>query len=157
MSAVAGWCSLDIMPHAGADVLRHISQGDRRLRSTVRGKLGPGRQIAVDHPGSSVLTLRAGGDRQLSMKTLLLMAIGLVVCLVLFVTGIFLPARSHRMQREVDGLTRKGEQKSKRRAGRFGDLTGSALARMRRAANKSARKGRELRDNVPLVRRKGPK
>jgi hypothetical protein len=92
--------------------------------------------------------------RGASMKILLLAVIAAVVCVVLFVTGVLLPARSRRMQGHVDRLTSKGEQKGKRRAGRLGDLTGEALARMRRAADKSAEKGREIHDEVPAARRK---
>jgi hypothetical protein len=80
------------------------------------------------------------------VKTLLFVMIGAVVCVVLFVAGIFRPRRSRRMQGGLDRLTRSGEQKSKRRAGTLGDLTGSALTWMRKAVDKSAEKGRALHD-----------
>jgi hypothetical protein len=78
------------------------------------------------------------------MKTLLLIVLAAVVCVVLFVVGIFLPARSRRMQEGVDRLSRKGERKSEEKAGPFRGITRSGLRFLRGAADKSAQKGREI-------------
>jgi hypothetical protein len=77
------------------------------------------------------------------MKVILLAVIVVVVCIVLFLSGIFSPNRSRRMQKRVDHLSQGGERKAQK-AGRVGERTGSALRAARRAADKSARKGREI-------------
>jgi hypothetical protein len=78
------------------------------------------------------------------MKTIFLIVLLGAVCVALFLAGVFFPARSRRMQRGVDRLSRKGERKSEGKAGRFGNLTRSGLRLMRRAADKSAERGRDV-------------
>ncbi|MDQ4005983.1 MAG: DUF6411 family protein [Actinomycetota bacterium] len=82
------------------------------------------------------------------MKVLLLVGLLAVVCVVLFVTGIISPKRSRTMQRSVDRLARKGERKGDRNAGRLGNLSRSGLAAMRRAANRSGRRGRKIHEQL---------
>jgi hypothetical protein len=79
---------------------------------------------------------------------LLLASVVVVVCLVLFVVAVFAPARSRKMQNAVGRASRKGERKSDRRAGRFGDLTRSVLRVSRKAVDKSAEKGRDVHRKV---------
>ena len=83
------------------------------------------------------------------MKVLLLAVIVVVVCVVLFLVGVVAPARSRRLQRSVDRLSRKGEDTSDRNAGRLGDANRMMLEKMRRAADASAEKGREVHDRLP--------
>jgi hypothetical protein len=80
------------------------------------------------------------------MKLVLVVVIVVVVCVILFVAGLLFPARSRRMQREVDDVSEKGEEAAERKPGRFRHLTSSALRLMQRAADKSAEKGRELHE-----------
>jgi hypothetical protein len=82
------------------------------------------------------------------MKALLLLGVLAVVCVVLFVVGVFSPRRSRRMQEGVDRLTRTGERKSDQKAGRFGDATERGLRLMRKAADRSARKGRDAHQKL---------
>lgn len=86
--------------------------------------------------------------RALLLVGVLIQIVGLggvvvVLCIVLFFAGVFRPGRSKRMQSVVDRLSMKGEEKSDRRAGPFGDATESSLKTARKAADKSAEKGRE--------------
>ena len=83
------------------------------------------------------------------MKVLVLALVVALVCVVLFVVGVVAPARSRRMQRSVDRLSRKGEDTSDRNAGRLGDANRKMLEKMRHAADASAEKGRELHDRLP--------
>ncbi len=71
-----------------------------------------------------------------------------VVCVVLFVAGVFRPGRSRRMQDGVDRASMKAEEKSDRRAGPFGDLTESSLRVARRTADTSAEAGRKANDKL---------
>ena len=80
------------------------------------------------------------------MKALLLVVILAIVCVVLFIAGVISPRRSRRMQDGVDRLSLRGEDKSDRRAGRFGDVTRKSLEKMRGGADASAEKGREVHD-----------
>ena len=82
------------------------------------------------------------------MKAVLLILLLVLVCAVLFAVGILSPRRSHKIQRVVDRLARKGEIKGDRSAGRFGDLTQKGLKQSRNAADTSARKGREIHDRI---------
>jgi hypothetical protein len=82
------------------------------------------------------------------VKALVLIVILALVCVVLFVVGAFSPKRSRRLQRSVDRLSGKGEAKADRHAGRAGDLTEEMLERMRRAADASARKGRDVHKRI---------
>jgi hypothetical protein len=82
------------------------------------------------------------------LKALLVVVVVVVVCLVLFVVAVFSPARSRKIQNGVGRAARKGERKGDRRAGRFGDLTRSVLRVSRKAADRSAQKGRDVRRKV---------
>lgn len=72
----------------------------------------------------------------------------LVVCIVLFLTGVLRPGRSRRMQGGVDRTSMKAEEKSDRAAGLFGDVTESSLRTARKTADKSAEAGREAHDKL---------
>jgi hypothetical protein len=78
---------------------------------------------------------------------LLLLAIVMVV--VLFVAGLVAPRKSRRLQQRVSRLLRRGERKGDRKAGRFGDWTEDALRWIRKAGNRSAKAGRNLRRKLP--------
>jgi hypothetical protein len=80
------------------------------------------------------------------VKALILIVLLAVVCVVLFIAGVISPRRSRRMQEGVDRLSRWGEDKGDRRAGRFGDVSRKSLKKMRGGADASARKGREVHD-----------
>ncbi len=82
------------------------------------------------------------------MKALLAIVIVLAVCVLLFVTGVFSPTRSKRMQAKVDELSMKAENKSDENAGKLGDATRAGLERSRAAADASARAGRRVHDKV---------
>lgn len=82
------------------------------------------------------------------MKALLLLLFLLIVCVVLFVAGVISPRRSKRLQSAVDKLSKKGEDKSDRSAGRVGDATHNALEKARSAADASARSGRRVHDKI---------
>ncbi len=71
-----------------------------------------------------------------------------VVCLVLFVTGVFSPSKSKRMQNKVDSLARKGEKKGDDKGGKFGDAMQDALKKSRKAADASARAGRRVHEKA---------
>ena len=81
------------------------------------------------------------------MKILLLAGL-LILCIVLFVLGVFSPERSRRAQRAVDDLSKKAEDKSDRNGGRLGDFTRDALETARGAADASARAGRRVNEKV---------
>ena len=78
------------------------------------------------------------------MKALILGVVVLLVCAVLFVTGVISPGRSRRMQRGVGRVANKGKRKGDNNAGRFGDMTRDMLQHAHDAADASAEKGREL-------------
>ena len=82
------------------------------------------------------------------MKALLLIVVLLLVCMVLFLAGVFSPRSSKRMQGKVDGLTKKGESKSDKKAGRLGDLTRDGLEKARSTADASARAGRTVNEKL---------
>ena len=80
---------------------------------------------------------------------LLLLAIGLLIlCIVLFILGVFSPDRSRRAQRAVDDLSKKAEDRSDKSGGRLGDLTRDALETARGAADASARAGRRANQKM---------
>jgi hypothetical protein len=79
------------------------------------------------------------------MKILLLVAAAVLICAILFLAGVFFPRRSRQLQGDVDRVTRKGEEKADRKGGRLGSMTRSALDLVRKAANRSAEKGRQAR------------
>lgn len=82
------------------------------------------------------------------MKVLVLILVMAVVCVVLFIAGVFFPGRSRSMQRGVARLVGKGEDKGDENAGRVGDLTRDSLKKMRKAADASAEKGRAVNERV---------
>ncbi len=82
------------------------------------------------------------------MKALLLVVFVAVLCVVLFLVGFVSPRRSRRVQARVGRVSRKGEAKGDRNAGRVGDATRKSLERMRSAADASAEKGRSAHDKV---------
>ncbi|HEX2090474.1 MAG TPA: hypothetical protein VHI54_11205 [Actinomycetota bacterium] len=71
-----------------------------------------------------------------------------VVCLVLFLTGVVRPGRSRKLQDGVDRASAKAEEKSDQGAGLFGDATESSLRAARRTADKSAEAGREAHNKL---------
>jgi hypothetical protein len=79
------------------------------------------------------------------MKILLLVVVAVLICVILFLAGVISPRRSRQLQGDVDRVTRKGEEKADRKGGRLGSMTRSALDLLRRAANRSAEKGRQVR------------
>jgi hypothetical protein len=81
-------------------------------------------------------------------QILVVAGIAVVLCIVLFVTGVIRPGKSRRMQDGVDRASTKAEEKSDRRAGPFGDVTGSSLRAARKTADKSAEVGREAHDKL---------
>ena len=82
------------------------------------------------------------------MKIVLLAIALLVLCIVLFVLGVFSPERSRRAQYAVDDLSRKAEDKGAESGGRLGDMTRDALEAARGAADASARAGRRVNEKV---------
>ena len=78
------------------------------------------------------------------MKIILLAVIAAVVCVVLFIAGVISPRRSRKMQRGVDHLVEKGEERAGDNAGRLGDATEASLRKMRGASDASAQKGRDV-------------
>lgn len=82
------------------------------------------------------------------MKVLVLFLAVALVCVVLFVLGIFSPAKSRRMQRSTDDFSEKLEKKSSIKAGRLGDMVEKAMRKSRHAADRSGEKGREIHDHT---------
>ena len=82
------------------------------------------------------------------MKALVIVLILLVVCVVLFILGVFSPRSSKRLQGGVDKLSKKGEGKSDRNVGKAGDMTRDALEKARGAADASARAGRRVNEKL---------
>lgn len=82
------------------------------------------------------------------MKLLVLFLVVGVVCAVLFVTGVFSPRCSRRMQRATDKSARKAEREGGRRAGKFGNMAARAFRKSRKAADASASKGREVHRRI---------
>ena len=82
------------------------------------------------------------------MKLVLLFAVVAIICVALFLTGVFSPRRSRKMQRTTDELAAKGESKGERKAGKMGDMARHAVAKSRKAADRSASKGREVNRRV---------
>lgn len=82
------------------------------------------------------------------MKALLPIVVVLLVCIVLFVAGIFSPRRSRRMQRRYSDLSKKTEGKSGDTAGPVGDITRTGLEKARHGADASARAGRRVNNEL---------
>jgi hypothetical protein len=82
------------------------------------------------------------------MKVVVLVVVIVAICAVLFVTGVVSPPRSRRLQGLTDRFSMKAERKGDQKGGRLGDFTRDALEKSRRAVDRSAEKGRELRDKI---------
>lgn len=82
------------------------------------------------------------------IQVLALAGVVVVVCVVLFIAGMFRPGRSRRMQDGVARASMKAEAKSDRTAGPFGDATESSLRAARKTVDKSAEAGRETHDKL---------
>ena len=80
------------------------------------------------------------------MRVLLLVIV--LVCIVLFVAGVFAPERSKRMQTWVAQKLHMGERHADEKAGKVGDLTNSMLEKSRSATNASARGGRKVNEKA---------
>ena len=108
------------------------------------------------HATRSVTSVRAGKEPPVNLllmvgllaQVLGLAAVAVVVCVVLFLTGAIRPGRARRMQGGVERLSKKGEEKSDRTAGPIGEATESSLRVARKAADKSAEKGRQAHDKL---------
>ena len=88
------------------------------------------------------------------MKALLPMLVLLIVCGVLFVTGVLSPRPSKRMQQAYGDASKKAEEKSNSNGGRVGDIAGDALEKGRHAAEGSGRAGRRVNKKLPGKRKK---
>ena len=82
------------------------------------------------------------------MKVVLLVTLVGVICVALFVTGLLSPSRSRRLQSRTDSVAGRVQDKGERKAGRMGDMFGSALRKSRKATGRSAEKGRELHERL---------
>ena len=82
------------------------------------------------------------------MKAAVLLVVVAVVCVVLFVTGVFSPRASRRLQTKSSGLAQKGENRSEKRAGKLGDVASKSLRKARHATDRSADKGREVHKKI---------
>ena len=80
------------------------------------------------------------------MRILLVLIV--LVCVVLFLAGVFAPERSKKMQGWVAKKLRKGERKGDENAGKLGDLTNTTLEKSRQASDKSAEGGRAVHDKA---------
>ena len=76
-------------------------------------------------------------------------AVILGVCVVLAVLAFLLPRMSWWPQRGVDKTLGTGQDAASRLPGKAGDLAEKPFETSRRAANKSASKGREGRSRLP--------
>ena len=80
------------------------------------------------------------------MRILLVLIV--LVCVVLFLAGVFAPERSKKMQSWVAQKLRKGERKGDENAGKLGDVTNTMLEKSRKATDKSAEGGRAVHDKA---------
>jgi hypothetical protein len=71
------------------------------------------------------------------------------VCIVLAVLGFLLPRMSWWPQRGVDRTLGAGEDVAGKAPGKAGDLLEKPFETSRKAANRSAQKGREGRSKLP--------
>jgi hypothetical protein len=76
-------------------------------------------------------------------------AIIIGVCVVLFVLAFLLPRLSRHPQRGVDRTLATGQGAASKGPGRLGRWLQKPFGLSRRAANESARKGREGRSKMP--------
>ena len=72
------------------------------------------------------------------------------VCIVLLVLGFLLPRMSWWPQRGVDKTLGAGQDAASSLPGKAGELASKPFETSRKAANKSASKGREGRGKLPL-------
>ena len=77
-------------------------------------------------------------------------AIIVVVCIVLAILAFLLPKLSHHPQRGVDKTLGVGQRAGGSAPGPLGRLLQKPFSSSRKATNKSASKGREARDKLPL-------
>jgi hypothetical protein len=78
----------------------------------------------------------------------ILLVLIVLVCVVLFLAGVFAPERSKKMQRWVAEKLRQGERKGDEEAGKLGDMTNTMLEKSRNATDKSAEGGRAVHDKA---------
>jgi hypothetical protein len=77
-------------------------------------------------------------------------AIIIVVCIVLAILAFLLPRLSHHPQRGVDKTLGAGQRAGGSAPGPLGRLLQKPFSSSRKATNKSASKGRQARDKLPL-------
>ena len=75
----------------------------------------------------------------------LLIPIAVLVLIGLFITGAIAPRRSRRVEHWIDDRLERGESRTRRRGGRFGDWVARTLDISRRAADKALQIGRRAR------------
>lgn len=114
---------------------KRLQRFERIRRSLVRSQYRPPVRLTSDMDGYKC-----------AMKALLIGVVLVVVCIVLFITGVISPAKSRKMQGDVGELARKGERRGDEKAGWFGDATRAVLEKSRSAADASARAGRLTHD-----------
>ena len=71
------------------------------------------------------------------------------VCIILLILGFLLPRASWWPQKGVDRTLGTGERAASKLPGKAGDLAEKPFESSRKAANKSAQKGREGRSKMP--------
>jgi Family of unknown function (DUF6411) len=76
-------------------------------------------------------------------------AIIIVVCIVLAILAFLLPRMSRHAQRGVDSTLGAGQSAASKAPGKAGELAQKPFESSRKAANKSAAKGREGRAKAP--------
>lgn len=79
----------------------------------------------------------------------LLVPLVLLSLVVLFLVSVIAPRKSKRLQGWIDERLERGQKKSDHSAGRVGNFTAKTLAVTQRAADKTSRAGRGLRDRLP--------
>ena len=71
------------------------------------------------------------------------------VCIILLILGFLLPRASWWPQKGVDKTLGSGQRSASKLPGKAGDLAEKPFESSRKAANKSAQKGREGRSKMP--------
>jgi hypothetical protein len=77
-------------------------------------------------------------------------AVIIAVCIILAILGFLLPRMSWWPQKGVDRTLGTGEDAASNLPGKAGDLAAKPFETSRKAADKSAQKGREGRGKLPL-------
>ena len=72
------------------------------------------------------------------------------VCIILLVLAFLLPRASWWPQKGVDKTLGAGQNAASKLPGKAGELAEKPFETSRKAANKSAQKGREGRSNLPM-------